>query len=42
MPLLVMLLRGGEFTVGVSINDNESYARGGEIMICLFICLPKK
>lgn len=38
MASLLMLLHGGEFTVGVSINANESYAhaihwpgdRGGE------------
>jgi len=45
MALLLMLLHGGEFTVGLSINANESYARalhwpgdrGGEIVIKLSV-----
>lgn len=45
MALLLMLLHGGEFTVGISINANESYAcalhwpgdRGEEIIIKFFV-----
>lgn len=45
MALLLMLLHGGEFTVGISINANESYAhalccpgdRGGEIVIKFYV-----